>query len=187
MLFFDTISLLVCTKKIFLLDQLPELKYCIYKQTVWENSIMIRFNQTLKTSPLLDTAHRDYRTYCNPHCSPHYRPHRNPHHAGPITPYRRLAQLSQMHQWIFVTSECPRPNSKRLLGHNILCHKIIQLKPSRTLSEYEVVQKAIQTGNASAVIVSDRLTATQQNHLTDMAQSFHCEIFFMQNLQRAYH
>lgn len=99
----------------------------------------------------------------------------------------RLAGLSGQSQWILFTSECPRPNYDQFAASHISCQKIIQMKPSHTQSEFEIVKKAIQSGNASAVVASTNIAAVEQSLLRCLAEQFQCEVFFVEGRVNQYH
>lgn len=54
------------------------------------------------------------------------------------------------------------------------------MKPSQQLSEVEIVIKAIQSGNASAVVASNKIALMNQSMLRDIAQRYQCEVFFVE-------
>ncbi|PWI34026.1 hypothetical protein DI392_07445 [Vibrio albus] len=91
----------------------------------------------------------------------------------------RLALLSQKEQWVFFTSECPRPSYEVLSRHQINCNKIVQIKPSSNLCEEEIVIKAIKAGTASAVVASDNFSEHSKNTIMLTAEQYQCEVFFI--------
>jgi len=99
----------------------------------------------------------------------------------------KLAVLSQQQQWILFTAECPRPDFEQLSASHIRCQNIIQIKPSQQLSEVEIVIKAIQSGNASAVVASSKIALMNQAMLRDIAQRYQCEVFFVEGRVNKYH
>ena len=99
----------------------------------------------------------------------------------------QLAVLSQQQQWILFTAQCPRPDFEQLAASNIRCQNIIQMKPSQQLSEVEIVIKAIQSGNASAVVASNEIALINQSMLRDIAQRYQCEVFFVEGRPSQYH
>ncbi|ANU36557.1 SulA-like leucine-rich domain-containing protein [Vibrio scophthalmi] len=99
----------------------------------------------------------------------------------------RLAGLSMQQQWIFFTAECPRPDHAQFAASNVVCQKIIQLKSSNTQSELEIVIKAIQSGNASAVVASNQIDSVNKSLLKDLALSHGCEVFFVEGRVNQYH
>jgi len=100
---------------------------------------------------------------------------------------QRLASLSQHKQWILFTGECPRPQYDELASHNIHCSKIIHMKPSQSQSEITIVMKAIQSGNASAVVASDSIDIVSQKLLKQMATEYNCEVFFLEASYPKFH
>ncbi len=99
----------------------------------------------------------------------------------------KLAVLSQQKQWILFTSECPRPNFDQLTASSICCNNVIQMKPSQQLSEVEIVIKAIQSGNASAVVASQGIAPMNQSMLRDIGLRYQCEVFFVEGRVNQYH
>ncbi|HCM1472434.1 TPA: hypothetical protein N2917_004811 [Vibrio parahaemolyticus] len=99
----------------------------------------------------------------------------------------KLAVLSQKKQWILFTAECPRPDFEQLTASNICCKNVIQMKRSQQLSEVEIVIKAIQSGNASAVVASNKIALMNQSMLRDIAQRYQCEVFFVDGRVNQYH
>ncbi|MHC6527074.1 MULTISPECIES: SulA-like leucine-rich domain-containing protein [unclassified Vibrio] len=100
---------------------------------------------------------------------------------------QRLAGLSSQGQWILFTAECPRPDYKQFAASNVSCNKIIQMKPSRSQSELEIVIKAIKSGNASAVVASNQIDVVNQHLLKDFGRVHHCEVFFVEGRTKQYH
>ncbi|MGX1925087.1 SulA-like leucine-rich domain-containing protein [Vibrio sp. NH-7] len=99
----------------------------------------------------------------------------------------RLASLSHQKQWILFTAECPRPDYEQFASYNVSCKKIIQMRASQTQSEVEIVTKAIQSGNASAVVASNQISELDQALLTDLANQFQCAVFFVEGRSLQYH
>ncbi|MCG9597582.1 hypothetical protein L1D15_12730 [Vibrio sp. Isolate25] len=99
----------------------------------------------------------------------------------------RLAGLSNQKQWILFTAECPRPDYDQFSSYNVSCKKIIQMKPSQTQSEFEIVMKAIKSGNASAVVASDNIEPVEQSMLRDLAVQHRCEVFFVASKLSRFH
>jgi len=103
------------------------------------------------------------------------------------TVLNRLAGLSMQKQWIFFTAECPRPDYSQFAASNVSCQKIIQLKPSNSQSEVEIVIKAIKSGNASAVVASTQIDCVNQSLLHELALSHSCEVFFVEGRANQFH
>lgn len=99
----------------------------------------------------------------------------------------RLAGLSNQKQWILFTAECPRPDYEQFSSCNVSCKKIIQMKSSQIQSEFEIVVKAIKSGNASAVVASDNIELVEQSLLRDLASQYHCEVFFVESQFNQFH
>jgi len=49
------------------------------------------------------------------------------------------------------------------------------------------VIKAIRSGNASAVVASNKIALMNQSMLHDMAQRYQCEVFFVEGRVNQYH
>ncbi|OIQ24586.1 hypothetical protein [uncultured Vibrio sp.] len=99
----------------------------------------------------------------------------------------RLSGLSNTQQWILFTSECPRPDFEQFSSFNISCNKIIHMKASQSMSELETATKAIQSGNASAVIASTNIDLVNQGLLRSLASHHDCEVFFVEGRGHKYH
>lgn len=99
----------------------------------------------------------------------------------------RLAGLSDQKQWILFTAQCPRPDFKQFASGQVSCKKVIQMKPSQKQSEFEIVKKAIESGNASAVVASTNIPMVEQKLLRDYAAQFQCEVFFVEGRVNQYH
>lgn len=83
--------------------------------------------------------------------------------------HNQFEQLAQRQQWIMFTAQCPRSDIVELAVNHHCADKIVHLMPSRSLSEFDVVEKAIRSNNASAIVASNRLTQQQQEWLTTLA------------------
>ncbi|WP_428772337.1 SulA-like leucine-rich domain-containing protein [Vibrio sp.] len=99
----------------------------------------------------------------------------------------QLASLSMQNQWILFTAECPRPHYDQLAAVDICCNKIIQMKPSHALSEFEIVVKAIRSGNASAIVASTAISTVDQALLVDLGSQYQCQVFFVEGRATQYH
>ncbi|AUI85901.1 hypothetical protein BS333_05635 [Vibrio azureus] len=99
----------------------------------------------------------------------------------------QLATLSLQRQWILFTAECQRPDYEQLSSFNIRCQNILQINRSHTLSEVEIVIKAIQSGNACAVVASNTICSESQSYLRHLAQRYQCEVFFVEGRVNKYH
>ncbi|CAH0540211.1 SulA-like leucine-rich domain-containing protein [Vibrio marisflavi] len=93
--------------------------------------------------------------------------------------FDKLEVLSQQDQWILFTSECPKISSLDLTSSQVNPKKIIQMKPSHTQSELQIVVRAIKAGNASAIVASGKINIVNQNLLKQLAHEHHCEVFFL--------
>ncbi|MFW7522740.1 hypothetical protein ACODM8_01190 [Vibrio ostreicida] len=105
----------------------------------------------------------------------------------PPSTLNRLAGLSHSDQWILFTAECPRPDYNQFSSYKVLCKKILQMKPSQRLSEVDIVAKAIKSGNASAIVASDNITQIERSWLHNLANQYHCEVFFVESGANHYH
>ncbi|MEZ8101851.1 hypothetical protein [Vibrio bivalvicida] len=103
------------------------------------------------------------------------------------TTLSRLAGLSGQQQWILFTAECPRPDYEQFASYHVSCKKIIQMKPSQKQSEFEIVKKAIESGNASAVIASNNIPMIEQSLLRVHGKQFQCEVFFVEGRFNQYY
>jgi cell division inhibitor SulA len=92
--------------------------------------------------------------------------------------HSQLDNLSRRKQWIMFTAQCPRQDVVAFAAHQTWTHKVIHIMPSRQLSEVEVVDKAIRSGNASAIVASNQIAKEQQHWLTTLAGLHHCQLFF---------
>ncbi|MGF1742411.1 hypothetical protein L4C34_15265 [Vibrio profundum] len=91
----------------------------------------------------------------------------------------QLETLSEQDQWILLTAECPRLNHEQLSQSKVSFNKIIQMKPSHSQSELQIVIRAIKAGNASAVVASDNIELVNQGLLKRLAKRHSCEVFFV--------
>ena len=99
----------------------------------------------------------------------------------------RLERLSQQQQWILFTAQCRRPRVNELSAYRIQCEKVIHMKPSQSRDELSIAIQAIQSGNASAVIVSKGIAKADQSRLIQLGQQFQCEVFFVDSHSSALH
>ncbi|GLT19380.1 cell division inhibitor SulA [Vibrio zhanjiangensis] len=109
------------------------------------------------------------------------------HSANQTESIRRLAGLSRQNQWILFTAECPRPSLELFVAYKVSCNNIVHMKPSKTLPEMAIVEKAIKSGNASAVVASGNISLADQQLLTSLANQHHCEVFFIDKEYGHYH
>ena len=91
-----------------------------------------------------------------------------------------LAGLSSQKQWILFTSECPRPSLELFMAYKVSCNNIIHMKPSKTLCERDIVEKAIKSRNASAIVASNKVSLFDQRALRHLAIEYHCEVLFIE-------
>ncbi|MEZ9339745.1 SulA-like leucine-rich domain-containing protein [Vibrio splendidus] len=95
------------------------------------------------------------------------------------TLFARMALLSNQHQWLLFTAQTPRPSAKQLKQHNVCCERVIHMKASNQMNEVETVEKAIRSGNASAIVASTSIDSFSQQYLRTLGQRFQCEVFFI--------
>ncbi len=98
-----------------------------------------------------------------------------------------LAQLSQQSRWVLFTAQCPRPQQQALDSYQVQSHKVIQLMASKNLTEVEVVIKAIESQNASAVVASDSIDPVTKKLLIEHGKQFHCDVFFVEGRVSKFH
>lgn len=101
--------------------------------------------------------------------------------------HRELHAISQRKQWIMFTSQCPRQSIIDISAHQTWCNKVIHLMPSRQLSEFDVIEKAILSGNASAIVASNHISRAQQSRLFAIAQAYDCHLFFVDTANKRLH
>lgn len=65
-----------------------------------------------------------------------------------------LKKLSQLNKWIFITHTAEIPSRATLEAAGIDLRKLVVLKESASLSELEVINKALCANTASAIISS---------------------------------
>ncbi|MBW3696812.1 hypothetical protein EK599_14020 [Vibrio sp. T187] len=95
------------------------------------------------------------------------------------TVINRLATLSNQNQWVLFTAQTPRPSAAELQSHAVCCDRVIHMKASANQTEEMIVMKAIQSGNASAVVASDSISQFNQIQLKSLAKQYRCEVFFI--------
>ncbi|MCL9783761.1 SulA-like leucine-rich domain-containing protein [Vibrio sp. S4M6] len=93
--------------------------------------------------------------------------------------FSRLEVLSEQDQWILFTSECPKLSSMNFASSNINQTKVVQMKPSHTQSELQIVVRAIKSRNASAIVASSKIGVVDQVLLKQLAFENECEVFFV--------
>lgn len=103
-----------------------------------------------------------------------------------VATYRQLASLSRGRQWILYTAQCPRPSHELLCHYDINCSTVIHMKPSLSFSEEEIVIKAIQARNASAIVASHQLTYNAKTRIMSYAAEYGCQIFFLHDSRTIY-
>lgn len=105
----------------------------------------------------------------------------NTQHIGRIEDeiLEKVSQLTSKPQWILLTAECPRPSVSQIMHFHKLGNHMVQMKPSVNLSQYQVVEKAIRSGNACAVIANGCFSQDEQRRLSSLATHYHCEVIFL--------
>ncbi|MGX9415918.1 hypothetical protein ACWU4D_01075 [Vibrio sp. WJH972] len=91
----------------------------------------------------------------------------------------QLSELAHLPQWIMFTSQCPRHHIVEVSTDQSWSSKVIHLMPSRQFSESDVVEKAIYSGNASAIVASNQIPVEQQSRLYILAEIHDCQLFFV--------
>lgn len=91
----------------------------------------------------------------------------------------KVSQLASKPQWILLTAECPRPSVGQVMHFHKLGNHMVQMKASLHLSQYQVVKKAIRSGNACAVIANGEFSTSEQNQLQQLAAAHQCEVIFL--------
>ncbi|USD64130.1 SulA-like leucine-rich domain-containing protein [Vibrio sp. SCSIO 43136] len=94
-----------------------------------------------------------------------------------------LARLSHKSKWIYFTAQCQRPKQGWAKYARFTTSRLIHLMPSRHLTEKEVIIKALQSGNASAVVASERFSLIDKRHLKQRANQLGCELYFADELK----
>ncbi len=100
--------------------------------------------------------------------------------------YIELAKLSQGSKWVLLTNECPKLRSSFLKHFRINTKHLIQMMPSRKMTEKEVVLKALQSGNANAVIASKNISFIDQQHLLQRAKQLNCTLYFTDHTSKLF-
>ncbi|MGO2324268.1 hypothetical protein [Vibrio casei] len=97
----------------------------------------------------------------------------------------RLSMLSKRPSWLLFTSEATLPTTSELIAFGIDTNKVIKIKASTSMSEKDIILKALKAQNASAIVSGDNFTEEEKNELTLKAKQVSCEIFFMdQHIRR---
>lgn len=89
-----------------------------------------------------------------------------------------LQDLSHQQRWVFFTSNAPVPSKAVLLSAGIDISKIVVMKPSRTMTEEQIISKAISCGTASAIIGLLPSTTSQCQAITEQAKRSNVRTFF---------
>lgn len=89
-----------------------------------------------------------------------------------------LHELSQKQRWVFFTSNVPVPSKAVLLSAGIDINKIVVMKASRTMTEEQIISKAISCGTASAIIGLKPSTTSQYQALNKQAERNNVRAFF---------
>lgn len=101
--------------------------------------------------------------------------------------HQRLREISQRNKWIMFTAECSREIFDELREDSYNYQHVVQLKPSKHDDEYEVVVKALCSGNASTVVASNNISPTERTQLQCLAIERRCDIYFVNGSELSYH
>ncbi|CAH0525819.1 hypothetical protein [Vibrio hippocampi] len=96
----------------------------------------------------------------------------------------KVNQLISKKQWVLMTAECPRPTMAQVSRFHALGQNMVQMKPSHTLNQFQVVEKAIRSGNACAVIANGTFSTSEQARLHTLAIEFDCELIYLNSAHR---
>ncbi|MGV2987156.1 hypothetical protein ACE1OE_05880 [Vibrio sp. E150_011] len=91
----------------------------------------------------------------------------------------KVSQLASKHQWVLLTAECPRPTLAQISHYQGLGNHMVQIKPSIHLNQTQVIEKAIRSGNACAIIANGDFSPSCQRELQQLAKQHHCEVIFL--------
>lgn len=83
--------------------------------------------------------------------------------------------------WLLFTAGAILPTNQELQTFGIETHKVIKIKASHSMTEKDIILKALAAKNASAIVASDNFSAQDKDTLRTQARQNGCEIFFMNN------
>lgn len=93
--------------------------------------------------------------------------------------FSRLSRLSKQPHWLLFTAGATLPTTQELHSFGIESHKVIKIKSSHSMSEKDIIIKALFARNASAIVASDHFSQEEKRELNILAKRNHCELFFM--------
>ena len=74
----------------------------------------------------------------------------------------RLSMLSKRPSWLLFTSEATLPTTSELIAFGIDTNKVIKIKASTSMSEKDIILKALKAQNASAIVSGDNFTEEEK-------------------------
>jgi cell division inhibitor SulA len=92
--------------------------------------------------------------------------------------WSELSKDAALDKWILFTAQCNRPTAHNLQRFSIPVTKVVHMKQSQLKTEIEVVMDAILSGNASAIVASDKIDFVTQNQLHELASEEGCKVYF---------
>ncbi|MGV3000799.1 hypothetical protein [Vibrio sp. E150_018] len=93
--------------------------------------------------------------------------------------FSRLSMLSKRPNWLLFTAGATLPTNQELQSFGIEAHKVIKIKESHSMTEKDIILKALNAKNASAIVASDNFSIQDKEALKNQASQSGCEIFFM--------
>ncbi|OEF24148.1 hypothetical protein [Vibrio rumoiensis] len=93
--------------------------------------------------------------------------------------FSRLSMLSKRPRWLLFTAEATLPTIPELVAFGIDASKVVKIKASLSMTEKDIILKAISAKNASAIVSSDNFSCEDKASLILKAKEVGCEIFFM--------
>lgn len=93
--------------------------------------------------------------------------------------FSRLSMLSQRPSWLLFTAGATLPTTLELNAYGIDPRKVVKIKASNSMTEKEIIIKALYAQNASAIVASDQFSIRDKQELSDLAKQSQCELFFM--------
>ena len=87
--------------------------------------------------------------------------------------------LSKKPNWLLFTAGATLPTNQELQSFGIEPHKVIKIKESYSITEKDIILKALAAKNASAIVASDNFSIQDKDALKSQARQSGCEIFFM--------
>ncbi len=93
--------------------------------------------------------------------------------------FSRLSMLSKRPSWLLFTAGATLPTTPELDAFGIDARKVVKIKASNSMSEKDIIIKALNAKNASAIVASDHFSHQDKQELIALAQQNSCELFFM--------